>query len=1465
MSSYNPGNAFKETSGYGARILLGRPDFHPGIDFAAPVGTDIPAASSGTVWYSGYNGGGYGYTVIIKSTGADEHTYYTLYAHMNGQNMPSLNDVVDQGDTIGEVGLTGKTTGPHLHFEVLTEDATINHAAGGPLGVTSRNQAIRVDPAIFDDWADSNQPYGSGNSIIFGSGGSGGPEDISDQATGNLFSSNFTSATFRISPIILDLNGDGVSTLAKDAGVYFDLRNTGFTQATGWVAPTDGLLAWDRNSNGVIDNGGELFGNFTNRANNTRADSGFDALATYDDNTDNVIDSNDAIWSDLKIWIDANSNGITDSGELHTLDDLGVQSLNLVYGGADGATDAHDENGNNHAYLSYFTRTNSTIGGMNDVNFITDNSDTVPDSWVETTSAIDALPDLPGQGTLYSLHQAMARDTSGTLQDYVEDFVNATTVVDRNTALQQILIYWTGTESVSSTSRDSNGSGFDAQQLAILEAVLGTPFKSVVAPFGDDPNDPYSFQDAHLNVSWFTFFESTYAQLAAQTFLKPFYDEITTVTDSSGIHFDFTDVLDDLFNTSRTSTEKEMLIEEFYRTVFASGIPDAQVGYAGLLSALATGASAYVSDVNDIVAPYYEYNMIPGAGPNDETNYLVAVKDGQTILCGLGGSTVWANYSTGKFYYNTTVYGNAGTNTINARGDMGIDKIYGGTGDDTIRMGGTLAAGTIIDGGAGDNTLSESNWQIDISQGNISNIQTLDAGGSTITLTSDQFSAFSTIDVSTGFGGVLFYAASGGTYDLSAQNIIGTVASIYATDVTDEVTLIGNDFNSQALGGGAGITTLTAGDGTGDILIAGSGTTTMSAGTGGDTLYDGQGVDTMNGGIGDDAFVLNYATAGTVINGSNEDKVVASSGSVLDISGVTINNVDTLEVNGHVQMTHDQFNQMTTLTTTFSGGHDIVVTEAGAYSLAGKSATGWFNLIALYTNEDVTLIGNDQDNQTLRGGGGTTVLSAGDGANDILIAESGNTTMNAGAGGDTLYDGYGVATMNGGSGVDTFYVNYATAGTVINGGTEDTLQTSSNGVDLTVIDINGVETLDMGGNVTLTAAQLDQLATISADDPWWSHHLFVSAAGTYDLSGKTITGYVYGLDASQTSENVTLIGSNRDGQTLKGGSGTTVLTAGDGIGDVLIAGSGATTLNAGSGGDTLYDGEGINILNGGSGDDTFYVNFGTSGTVINGSTEDKVHVPSSWFGAVDLSVVDINGVNTLELDANVKLTADQFDQFTDITESEFSGNHTLYASNAGTYDLSGKTTTGNYDLDASQTDDDVTLIGNDQDNQSLTGGAGDDTLIAGTGLNVTLNSGVGNDTMTGNNGDTSYGFGYSFGEDTINNVGTSGATAHGEISFNDYITSSNLWFEQVGNNLQIDLLGTLDHVTVNNWFGSNAAAQVSSINTTGDSMHLDSQVAQLVQAMATYATNNSGFNPTSATSMPTDTTLQTALAASWHS
>jgi hypothetical protein len=114
----------------------------------------------------------------------------------------------------------------------------------------------------------------------------------------------FNDAARTKSPIVFDLDGDGIETTIFGYGTYFDHDGNGFKELSGWIGPDDGLLVMDRNGNGIIDDGTELFGNQTILSNGTKAANGFQALAELDDNKDGKIDCNDTAYAQLKIWQD---------------------------------------------------------------------------------------------------------------------------------------------------------------------------------------------------------------------------------------------------------------------------------------------------------------------------------------------------------------------------------------------------------------------------------------------------------------------------------------------------------------------------------------------------------------------------------------------------------------------------------------------------------------------------------------------------------------------------------------------------------------------------------------------------------------------------------------------------------------------------------------------------------------------------------------------------------------------------------------------------------------------------------------------------------------------------------------------------------------------------------------------------------------------------------------------------------
>ncbi|MEW6036665.1 MAG: calcium-binding protein [Pseudomonadota bacterium] len=239
-------------------------------------------------------------------------------------------------------------------------------------------------------------------------------------------STNYTPP--RRDPLVLDLDGDGIETVGTDPNrpILFDHDADGMKTGSGWIQGDDAFLVLDRNGNGLIDSGRELFGDSTLKSNGQLARDGFDALADLDANHDGVLNAADAAFGNLRLWRDLNQDGTSQGNELFTLNQLGIAGINV------GKT-RHDQvlaDRNQIADLGSFIRADGSTGALGsvaDVNLVSDTfhrtfTDTLP-----TTAATQGLPDMQGSGAVRDLRQAatLSADLAATLAAMQHDATQA--------------------------------------------------------------------------------------------------------------------------------------------------------------------------------------------------------------------------------------------------------------------------------------------------------------------------------------------------------------------------------------------------------------------------------------------------------------------------------------------------------------------------------------------------------------------------------------------------------------------------------------------------------------------------------------------------------------------------------------------------------------------------------------------------------------------------------------------------------------------------------------------------------------------------------------------------------------------------------------------------------------------------------------------------------------------------------
>jgi len=276
---------------------------------------------------------------------------------------------------------------------------------------------------------------------------------------GYLGSKSFTQ---RIDPLAFDLDGDGLETVGITATtqILFDHDGDGIRTGTGWLKGDDAFLALDKNGNGTIDNGNELFGVDTVLSNGQKATCGFAALADLDSNHDGQFSSLDAQFANVRLWRDLDQDGISDTGELQTLADAGIASISL----SSTATNIPLTGGNVQSAAGTYTRTNGTTGALGE--FTTGNTGNLDlaqnpfyrefvDQVPLTAAALD-LSDMQGAGAVRDLQEAASLNAT-----VVSDVNNLATLTRTEMLgqIDQLLKDWSATSALKTSQQRAADKG----------------------------------------------------------------------------------------------------------------------------------------------------------------------------------------------------------------------------------------------------------------------------------------------------------------------------------------------------------------------------------------------------------------------------------------------------------------------------------------------------------------------------------------------------------------------------------------------------------------------------------------------------------------------------------------------------------------------------------------------------------------------------------------------------------------------------------------------------------------------------------------------------------------------------------------------------------------------------------------------------------------------------------------------
>ncbi|WP_160016445.1 calcium-binding protein [Pseudomonas sp. 8BK] len=848
------------------------------------------------------------------------------------------------------------------------------------------------------------------------------------------------------------------------------------------------------------------------------------------------------------------------------------------------------------------------------------------------------------------------------------------------------------------------------------------------------------------------------------------------------------------------------------------------------------------TDVADSFIGYRDLNDSMRLGAGDDKAWGRA---GDDVIHGEGGN----DYLDGEAG-DDTVYGGAGNDQL--MGGVGSDQLFGGTGDDkyvyklgdgvdTIDNTGGGNDGVFFSGGIDEERLTF----------------TRDGDDLLILVDGDAEQSVRVLGHFLGGDKAISYVQPDGGFLINATRIAQIVAAgnvpggfdtlVEGTAAGEQLAggqerdlvrgLAGNDTlfgmgGNDQIEGGDGNDYLSGGNGS----QSGSGDDILIGGIGNDVLDGEDGDDQLTGGAGDDKYY--YRANGGV-------DVIDNTGGGFD--GAFFIGIARARLSFHREgddlliLVDGDLEQQVKVTDHFLGGDfaiDYVQPDGGSYITTAQIA-GLLTALPDGGTGEPGDGGNPGDGEEpgdggTNPGGGDQPPVAGVGGDDVLTGTAANEVLIGGAGKDTLNGGAGNDRLLGGVGDDT-YVYTAGQDVLEELGGIDTLRFANgitfnqvasglgkSGNDL-VLKVNGstanqvtLKDFFLGGDNLVETISFETGGQLTASQIF----------GAFGLPVPTAPAAAFDSVVQGTSGNDAALNGTAQRDLLQGFNGNDQLSGAAGN-DRLEGGNGNDTLNGGAGNDTLI---------GGRGDDTYVFAAGGGQDVIDniGGGFDTLRFDGIAFNQVSSGLMKSGNDLVLKVSGGSdQVTLKNWflggDHVVDVI-SFASGDQLTSAQLFGAFGLANPDAAGspNYQGVPDERSFGTILAGQAGDQNII--GSSDADLIDGGAGNDKLRGGKGNDYLLGGDGSDTYYFAAGDGQDSINNL--SNTPADNDILSIEGITRDNLWLSRQGDSLVIDVRGSEDSVTVQDWY-ANSAQRLDAVQAGGSTLYAN-QVDNLVSAMAAF-------------------------------